>query len=129
MGLDVFRHILAKGISSSLQAVAFRMANVAITLSNLGYRPGAGALFRVAYEILPQASAIRAAYARFLLNEGDPQNANAVQLGQEVSIPKPDDRALREALADVPPRFYDGPQWWDEYEIPEIVEAFPALRP
>jgi hypothetical protein len=128
-GADIMRLLVARGFLPSSQYPAVRIGNLAILYANRRYGAAAGALYRIAYERLPQLSSIRAAYARHLLNQGDPQNAYAVQQGQEVRIPVPDEAALRAALAEVPPRFDQEPQWWAEYDLPALVEPIHALAP
>ncbi|BBH66189.1 hypothetical protein ACTI_28740 [Actinoplanes sp. OR16] len=127
-GADLLRYIVAEGFATSEESAAFSVQNYAIVLAYRDYQVAAAALHRIAYELLPQVSSVRAVYTRFLLTSEDPQNAYAVQQGQEVTIPKPTDDELRSAMEEVPDHFSAGPHWWEEIENNMPIGALPALR-
>lgn len=129
VGADALRYVLALGLAADEDGIrAVDVANLAIFLGNNGHIAAAAQLHRLAYEWRPEASNIRGAYARFLLAVDDPQNANAVQQGQEVTIPAPTDESITRAFEEAPRYFSPGPYWWEQYSPPPRSQPLPALR-
>jgi hypothetical protein len=129
-GADVLRYVICKGfMAPDRDSRAIDVGNLAIFLNNNDYEEAASVVYRLAYEISPRVAALRSSYSRYLVNVDDPENALAVQQGQEVSIPLPDKNAVRAAFEGVPDRFSDADPWWQISAPVELVEPIPEIGP
>lgn len=125
-GADLLRYLLCSGYLSDDDVLSGAAFNLAIILGLRDLEKSAGALYRAAYEIDPRDSAIKGQYSRFLLTRvSDPQNAYAVQQGQEITVPCPGEAELAEAFAELPAYMCSGERWWEQFEPVEPLQHPP----
>jgi tetratricopeptide (TPR) repeat protein len=125
-GIDLLRYLLCIGFFVDDDTLSGAANNLAVILALRGFHRSAAVLYRVAYEIDPRDSATKAAYSLFLLNTlSDPQNAYAVQQGQEVTIPVPGESELGGAFAELPGHLSSSERWWEDYEPLEPLKHPP----
>ena len=127
-GVDMTRYMLGVGFIKNAQAISGFAHNLAVTFEE-NHPDVAGGLWRYAYELYPADPRLRRSYAGFLLEKGDPDNARAVQIGQEVTIPALMDDDICHLLSAVPAYMSTEVRWWENYVPEDRQHALPCFLP